>query len=139
MLIAKEEEKVVNYIHSMARLGHPISLTELRIKVAEATQLSQTLFTDGIPGLGWLRWFRNWHPEVLLRLLQGLDVGRAKGLCPSNVATFYENLETMLAQGYEASHIWNCNEFSVQEGRNGGGRVLAKTGVWSVHSIISKE
>jgi hypothetical protein len=27
----------------------------------------------------------------------------------------------------------------VQAGRNGGGRVLAKTGAWSVHSIIPKE
>jgi hypothetical protein len=90
-LTAKEEEKVVNYIHSMARLGHPISLTELRIKVAEATQLRQTPFIDGIPGPWWLRWFRNRHPEVSLRLSQGLDVGRVKGLCPSNVATFYGN------------------------------------------------
>jgi hypothetical protein len=48
VLIAKEEEKGVNYVHSMARLGHRISLTELRIQVAEATQLRQTPFTDGI-------------------------------------------------------------------------------------------
>jgi hypothetical protein len=67
-LIPVEEEKVVNYIHSMARLGHSISLTELRIKVAEATQLCQTPFTDGIPRPGWLRWFRNRHPEVSFHL-----------------------------------------------------------------------
>jgi hypothetical protein len=139
VLTAKEEEKVVNYIHSMVRLGHPISLTELRIKVAEATQLCQTPFTDGIPGPGWLRWFRNWYPKVSLRLLQGLNAGRAKGLCPSNVAIFCENLKTMLARGYEISHIWNCDESGAQAGRNGGGKVLAKTGVRSVHSIISKE
>jgi hypothetical protein len=77
-----EEEKVVNYNHSTARLGHPISLLELRIKVVEATPLCQTPFTDCILGSRWLRWFRNRHPDVSLRLLQGLDVGRTKGLYP---------------------------------------------------------
>jgi hypothetical protein len=120
---------VVKYIHSMARLGHPMNLTELRIKVAEATQLYQTPFTDGIPGRGWLRWFKHRHPKVSLRLSQELDAGRAKGLCPSNVATFYENWGNMLAKGYEPSYVWNCDESSVQVGRNGGGQVLAKTGV----------
>jgi hypothetical protein len=70
---------------------------------------------------------------------QELDAGRARGLCPSHVATFYDNLELLLTRGYEASHIWNCNESGAQAGRNGGGRVLAKTGVRSVHSVISKE
>jgi hypothetical protein len=88
VLIPTKEDKVVKYIHSMGRLGYPMSLTELRIKVAEATQLCQNPFTDGIPGRGWLRWFRFRHPEVSLQLSQGLDVGRVKGLYPSNVATF---------------------------------------------------
>ena len=74
-----------------------------------------------------------------LCLSQGLDVGRAKGLCPANVATFHENLESMLERSYEASYIWNCNESGVQAGRNGGGWVLAKTRVRSVYSIIPKE
>jgi hypothetical protein len=45
----------------------------------------------------------------------------------------------MLTKGYEASHIWNCDELSVQAERNGGRRVLARTGARSVHSIIPKE
>jgi hypothetical protein len=45
----------------------------------------------------------------------------------------------MLAKDYEPSHIWNCDESGAQAGRNGGGRVLAKRGVRSVHSIIPKE
>jgi hypothetical protein len=62
----KKPKKDVNYIHNMARYRHPINLTELGIKVAKATQLRQTLFTDGIHGPRWLRWFWNWHPEVSL-------------------------------------------------------------------------
>jgi hypothetical protein len=37
-------------IFMVAMYGHPISLTELEIKVAEATQLRDTPFKDGIPG-----------------------------------------------------------------------------------------
>ena len=139
VLSRAEEDKIVNYIHCMARLGHPLSLTQLRMEVAEATQLRQTPFTDVIPGPGWIRWFRNRHPDVSLRLSQGLDDGRAKGLCPANVDTFYENLESMLGQGNEPSYIWNYDESGAQAGRNDGGQVLAKTGVRSVHSIIPKE
>jgi hypothetical protein len=139
VLSVGEEEKVVKYIMGMARYGHPISITELKIKVAEATQLRQTPFKEGNPGAGWLRWFRKRHPEISLRTSQGLDSGRAKGLCPDHVSTFYENLEGLLAKDYEARHIWNCDESGAQAGRNGGGRVLAKTGIRSVHSIIPKE
>jgi hypothetical protein len=101
VLSTVEEEKLVKYIMGMARYGHPLNITELKIKVAEATQLRET------PGAGWLRWFRKRHPEISLRMSQGLDAGRARGLCPSHVATFYDNMELMLTRGYEASHIWN--------------------------------
>jgi hypothetical protein len=37
VLSASEEEKVVQYLYGMARYGHPMSLTKLKIKVAEAT------------------------------------------------------------------------------------------------------
>jgi hypothetical protein len=70
---------------------------------------------------------------------QKLDAGRARGLCPKNVSTFYKNLEYMLQQGYELSYIWNYDKSRVQAGRNGGGRDLAKKGMRSIHSIILKE
>jgi hypothetical protein len=129
VMSAVEEEKLMRYIMGMARYGHPINITKLKIKVAEAIQLRETPFKDGIPGTSWLRWFRKRHPKISLRMSQGLDFGRARGLCPSHVATFYDNLELMLGQGYEASYIWNCDESGAQAGQNGGGRVLAKTGV----------
>jgi hypothetical protein len=139
MLSAVEEEKLVNYIHGMARYGHPLNLYELKIKVAETTQLHDTPFIVGIPGHGWLRWFRRRHPELSLRMSQGLDASRAKGLCPEHVSSFYDNLATMLQQGYKPSYIWNCDESGAQAGRNGGARVLAKKGVRSVYLIIPKE
>jgi hypothetical protein len=53
-------------------------LTELMIKVAEATQLRDTPFTDRIHGPGWLCWFKKRHLELSLLMSQGLDVGRAR-------------------------------------------------------------
>jgi hypothetical protein len=69
---------------------------------------------------------------------QGLDSGRVRGLCLENVLTFYKNLEVMLAKGYEASHIWNCDESGVQAERNRGRRVLAKVGARSIHSLFQR-
>jgi hypothetical protein len=123
----------------MARYGHPMSLTELKIKVAKATQLCDIPFKDGIPGSGWLCWFCKQHLELSLRMSQGLDAGRVRSLCPDNVSTFYENLETMLQCGYEAQCIWNYDKSREQAGRNGGGRVLAKRGLRSIHSFIPNE
>jgi hypothetical protein len=139
VLLVTEEDKVVQYLYGMARYGHPMTLTKLKIKVAEATQLRDTPFKDGIPRHGWLRWFRKRHPELSLHVSQGLDARRTQGLSPENVSTFCENLEIMLQLGYEPQYIWNCDEFGAQVGRNGGGRVLAKKGLWSVYSIIPKE
>jgi hypothetical protein len=139
VLSPAEEEKLVNYILGMAWYGHPLNLSKLKIKVAEATQLRDTPFTDGIPGPGWLRWFRKHHPDISLRMSQGLDAGRARGLCPEHVSTFYDNLQTMMQRGYETSYIWNCDESGAQARRNGRARVLAKKRVRSVYSIIPKE
>ena len=63
-----EEEQLVNYIHRMAMYGYPLNLIELKVKVAEATQLRDTPFTDGIPGPGWLQWFWKRHLELSLCL-----------------------------------------------------------------------
>ena len=60
--------------------------------VSEITQERETPFTKGIPGDSWLKWFKNRHPEIILRSSQGLELACAKGLSPENVATFYDNL-----------------------------------------------
>jgi hypothetical protein len=87
-----------------------------------------------------MKWFRCRHPELTFRSSQGLDIARARGLCPENVATFYHNLRTMYEEHqYPPSHLWNCDKTGAQAGRNGGGRVFAKSGSRNVHSIIPNE
>ena len=137
VLSPAEEQQLVDYILAMQDLGFPVSISQLKLKVAFITQGRDTPFTNGIPGPSWLRWFRRRHPNLSLRLAQGLDNNRAKSLCETNVKTFYDNLRAMYEQhNYPASHVWNCDESGVQAGRNGGAYVLAKTGSRSVHQVI---
>jgi hypothetical protein len=50
ILSQEEERHVVDWILKLQDLGHPISLTALRMKVAEMCQSRETPFTDGIRG-----------------------------------------------------------------------------------------
>ena len=140
VLTPNEEQQLVDYVIGMQDLGFPVTILQLKLKVALITQSRYTPFRNGIPGPGWLRWFRRRHPELSLRLAQGLDNNRARSLCLANVSTFYENLGALYDQHqYAPSHIWNCDESGVQAGRNGGAYVLAKTGSRSVHQVIPDE
>lgn len=132
-----EEEKLVDYIFKMQDLGHPITPAELRLKVALATQCKKTPWSaEGVPGKGWLRRFKGRHPELATRRSQGLEVARARALCPATADTLYTNLEYLYSSyNYPPSRIWNCDESGVQAARNGGATVLAKRGSRSVHSI----
>ena len=125
MLTMEEETALVKWMLEMQNHGHPISIFELRRKVAEITQERWTPFTDGIPRRGWLKWFRNRHPELTLRSAQGLEEGHARGLNPSSVASLYENLQRAYEEhSYSPSHIWNADESGAQVGRNGGSTLV---------------
>jgi hypothetical protein len=105
--------------------------------VALATQTRETPWSAaGVPGKSWLRSFKLRHPELTSRKSQGLELGRARGLCPTSVASLYYNLNELYTSfHYPPSHIWNCDESGVQAGRSGGATVLAKMGSRSMHSI----
>ena len=143
VLSVEEESALVKWMLEMQEHVHPICIMELRRKVAEMIHDRWTPFKDGIPDRGWLRWFRNRHPELTLRSAQALEEARAKGLNPNSVASFYDNLQVAYQQhAYPPSHIWNVNESGAQAGRSGGGTlVFARQGTKSVHSIVpnSKE
>jgi hypothetical protein len=137
VLIVDEEQQLVDYIIQMQGLRFPLSLSQLKLKVALITHERATPFVHGIPGARWLRWFRRRHLELALRLAQGLDTNCARGLCPANVNTFYNNLSELYERyKYPPSNIWNCNESGAQAGQNGGAYVLAKRGSHVVHSVI---
>ena len=136
VLTAEEEKALVVYLDEMIALGHPLNQSQLKLKVAEITQERVTPFKNGIPGESWLKRFKNRHPQFITRVAQGLEMGRAKGLCPTNVATFYQYLETMYTtKGYAPDHIWNVDESRAQSGKERG-KVLARKGQRHVQTII---
>ena len=140
VLTKDKEEKLVKYMEDMLKLGHPLTPTNLKMKVAKITQFRSTVFKEGIPGRSWLKWFRTRHHTLVLRIPQALDQNRAKNLCPPMVSTFYENLTNLYnQQHYELHQIWNVDEFGANTSRNGVGRVFAPKGTRSVQTITFNE
>jgi hypothetical protein len=134
VLSHEEEGKLLDYCFKMQDLGHPLTSGQLRLKVAMATQTRETPWSaSGVPGKSWLRSFKLRHPELVSRKSQSLEMGRARGLCPTSAATLYNNLQELYnTYNYPPSNIWNCDESGVQAGRSGGATVLAKVGSKSV-------
>ena len=140
VLTKEEEEKLVAYVVEMARLAHPLTPTNLKLKVAEICQTRHTSFKDGIPRRSWLYWFQKRHPQLVLRQAQDFELNRAKNLCPSMVQVFNENLENLYNKHhYQPSKIWNIDEFGVNASKNGVGRVFVAKKTRSVHSMIPNE
>jgi hypothetical protein len=94
-LTAEEERLIVNWICKRQDMGWPLTNLDLRLKVCEITQTRPTPFKSGIPGASWLRWWKRRHPELTLRVPQGLDTARARALIKENVDSFYTNLQTL--------------------------------------------
>ena len=117
VLTPEEEKELVDYLVKMCDMGFGLSPSALKMKVYEITKSRWTPFRDGIPGGGWMRWFRHRHPELTVRVAQGLESARARALCPENVQTLYENLERLFTlHNYPPERIWNCDESGAQAG-----------------------
>jgi hypothetical protein len=91
LMSEQEEAALVQYVMDMCDRAHPLNMTQLIMKAVQLTQHKETPFKDGISGWGWLKRFRRHHPELVLRVAQGLDTNRAKNLNSRTVATFYNN------------------------------------------------
>ena len=75
-----------------------------------------------------------------MRIPQGLDLNRARNLCPSMVQSFYENLEDLYKQEeYQPSYIWNVDESGANASRNRMEKVFAPKEARSVHTITPNE
>ena len=132
-----DEQKLVDYIFMIQNLGHSLTVVQLRLKVALATQTRATPWSGtGLPNKGWLRRFKIRHFKIATRKSQGLHITRARALCLIIAETLYANLEELYNTfHYPPSHVWNCSKSGVQARRSGGATVLAKRGSKSVHSI----
>ena len=50
VLTVEEEQLIVDWICKLQRLGHPITLTGLRLEIADICQRCENSFTAKIPG-----------------------------------------------------------------------------------------
>ena len=78
ILTQEEECQLVDYIQMMVLWGHPLTLSQLKSKVAEITQLRITSFKNEILEDSWVKCFRDRHPDLVLRVLQRLDYKRSR-------------------------------------------------------------
>ncbi len=71
-VLQKEVEvALVEYMKMMQAIKHLITFTQLHLKVVEITQKSSTLFKNGIPRWGCLRWFKKPNLDFSLRVCKG--------------------------------------------------------------------
>ena len=111
ILTQEEKCQFIDYIQMMVLWGHPMTPSQLKSKVAEITQSRITSFKNGIPRDSWVKYFRDRHPDLVLRVLQGLDYKRAKTFNQQTMAQFYTNLENLYNKHhYEPQCIWNIDE-----------------------------
>jgi hypothetical protein len=117
-LTVDEENQLVEYLIEMYNRGLGLLPTQLKMKVYEMTKERWTSFKNGIPGGGWMRWWKHCHPELSLRTSHALEATRASGLCEENVASFHDNLEILTStHDYPPRCIWNCDESGAQAGK----------------------
>ena len=57
IFIKKEKVDLVEYMVEMVKLAHPLSISDLKMKIAEIYQQRAIPFKDGIPRRSWLIWF----------------------------------------------------------------------------------
>jgi hypothetical protein len=117
-LTVDEENQLVEYLIEMYNRGLGLLPTQLKMKVYEMTKDRWTPFKNVIPGGSWMRWWKHRHPKLSLRTSQALEAARASGLCKENVASFYDNLETLTSNhNYLPGRIWNYDESGAQVGK----------------------
>ncbi|KAI5070476.1 hypothetical protein GOP47_0014819 [Adiantum capillus-veneris] len=132
-----EEEALQKWIFQKCKSGHGVSVLDVKLKVAEICQTRHTLFTNGILGRSWWKGFRRRHPQLVIRVSEGLDQSRAIRFRPKIVKTLYENLRMLYDENkYPPSNIWNADKTRFQGSRDKGMKILAKKGTKSMYGII---
>lgn len=70
----KTKKKLVQYVKKMWNINHPITFTQLRLKVIEITQERITPFKNGIWRWGLLMWFGKCNPDLSLHVSYGSKI-----------------------------------------------------------------
>lgn len=123
-LTAEEEEGIVQWLTQMQEIGHSVTISHLKLKVAELIQTRVTPFARGMPSGSWWRWFKQGHLGLSIRAAQGLDVARAKEwplLIVRPIKTFLCSNQN---HGYAIDHIWSLDKFGYATRRDRRSQVI---------------
>ena len=103
------EEQLVIYLMWMCDMGYGLTPSTLKMKVYEIMKTRwASLNNNVIPGVGWMRWWKLWHPEFTIHSSQGLEFARARGLSVENVKAFCNNLASLYdLHQCLPTRIWN--------------------------------
>lgn len=81
LLTSEEETKLINWILKIQRLSHPINeSTSFESGCDHPGPQHPLRKILGIPGPGWVKWFKTRNPDLTFRIPQGLEQGKAKSL-----------------------------------------------------------
>jgi hypothetical protein len=110
--LQKREKAFVQYVKTMKIIKHSITLTQLRQTFAKITQgKGKCLPRMVVQGEVGSKCSKEHNPNLLVQVAHGLEVGHVKGLCPTNVESFYNNVtQKYNLHNYMPKCIWNCNE-----------------------------
>ena len=121
----------------MQEIAFSVTLPILKNTVRDIVQRCprQNPSKDDLPGQTSWECFKSWHPYVVLRLGEGLEMKRCVGLNHKSCSHFYSRFTTVItSHGYEASHIRNMDETRVHATwKNKTLKVVAKRGTKNVN------
>ncbi|XP_067291829.1 tigger transposable element-derived protein 1-like [Pseudorasbora parva] len=94
---------------------------------------------NGMASESWFSNFMRRHQQLSIRRPQATSLSRATSFNPTNVATFFDKLATVLSRdGFTAKDIWNMDETGLTTVQNPA-RIFATKGERRVGSVTSAE
>jgi len=67
LLIDEKNVAIVKWVLTMQKMGLPITLQQLKLKMVEFTQTRPIPFHNGIPRVSWWYWFKHDHLELNIK------------------------------------------------------------------------
>lgn len=119
VLTGDEENRIVEWVLDMAKMGFPVNTQKLTTCVAHFVKGRKTKFKDGIPGEKWIESFLKRHPNVARRVPSVLPKYRAEVSEASLRQWFTEIQAHVNAEGNgcvlkDPSRIFNMDETAVR-------------------------
>jgi DDE superfamily endonuclease/helix-turn-helix, Psq domain len=141
---ATQENKLCRYLISSSKVCFGLSVNDLRELAHECAlkynlRMPEQWTKDKMATKTWVRAFMKRHPEIAIRRPQPTSLSRATSFNRTNVADFFNNLESLLIKyKFPPQDIYNIDETGITTVQKGQ-LVLAKKGSKQVGTMTSAE